>query len=199
MEDRVNSDRFTFEPAEFVPFRDTAVLERMRRIGPEEIVRHDNPDFRIRIVPDNMVQHMWVTKIFHLIVKAREEERRCVLITPNPNHGYIKVAHLINTFGIEDDFLGKGEIVVFYLLKKGAVLLIRGDGANQLQQISPFAFKLLLEPDFCRPELTGDLGGLEFRRLGIGVMDRPPHQQGEDAEKRRKNFSAKAHVSRSNG
>ena len=92
---------FSFEPAEFVPFRDKAVLEEMRRIGPEEIVRHDNPEFRIRIIPDNMVQHMWVTKIFHLIALAREDGRRCVLITPNPNHGYIKIAHLINTFRID--------------------------------------------------------------------------------------------------
>ncbi|MBT3275646.1 MAG: hypothetical protein HN368_21000 [Spirochaetales bacterium] len=92
---------FDFEPAEFIPFRDKVVLERVRAIGPEDMAKHSNPDFKITVVRNDMVQHRFVTRMFHLIASAREEGRKCVLITPNPNHGYIKVAHLINTFKID--------------------------------------------------------------------------------------------------
>ena len=92
---------FVFEPAEFVPFKDREVLERVRSLGPENIADHPNPDFKITVVKNDMVQHRFVSKMFHLIATAREEGRKCVLITPNPNHGYIKVAHLINTFKID--------------------------------------------------------------------------------------------------
>jgi glucosamine-6-phosphate deaminase len=92
---------FHFEPAPFVPFRDKKVLERVRKIGPEEMARHPNPDFRIEVVKNTMTEHRFVSKMFHLIYSARQEGRKCVLITPNPNHGYIKVAHLINTFKLD--------------------------------------------------------------------------------------------------
>lgn len=96
---------FDFEPAPFVPFRDKEALARVRSLSREELVKHPNPEFKIRIIKNDMVGHMWVTKVFHLIASAREEGRKCVLITPNPNHGYIKVAHLINTFRINCDHL----------------------------------------------------------------------------------------------
>ncbi len=95
------STEFSFEPADFVPFRDKEILDRVRRIGPDEITSHSNPEFRIQVVKNDMVEHLFVTKIFHLIYTARQEGRKCVLITPNPNHGYIKVAHLINTFRVD--------------------------------------------------------------------------------------------------
>ncbi len=101
----MSTQSFDFEPAEFVPFRDKEVLERVRSIGPEEITKHPNPDFRIRVVKDDMAGHMQVTKLFYLIASAREEGRKCVLVLGNPNHGYRKVAHLINTFGINCDHL----------------------------------------------------------------------------------------------
>ena len=37
---------------DFIPFRDLAACERVRSIKREELVRHPNPDFHIRIVDD---------------------------------------------------------------------------------------------------------------------------------------------------
>jgi hypothetical protein len=43
---------FVFEPSAFVPFRDRAVCDRVRRIPRSELEKHPNPDFRIRILPE---------------------------------------------------------------------------------------------------------------------------------------------------
>lgn len=92
---------FDFQPSQWVPFKDKAVLDRVRRIPRAEISNHGNPDFKIRVVKDDMVEHLFVTDMFWRIMKAREEGRRVVLLLPNPNHGYIKLAHLINTFRLD--------------------------------------------------------------------------------------------------
>jgi hypothetical protein len=44
-------ETFDFRPAAFIPFRDTAAIERVRRIRKEDMTRHPNPDFRITIMP----------------------------------------------------------------------------------------------------------------------------------------------------
>ena len=49
---------FTFTAAPWVPFQDKAVLERVRAIRREDMEKHDNPDFRIKIVPD--VTSLWI-------------------------------------------------------------------------------------------------------------------------------------------
>ncbi len=92
---------FDFQPSQWVPFRDKAALERVRRISRADITKHENPDFKIRVVKDDMVAHLFVTDMFWRIMKAREEGRRVVLLLPNPNHGYFKLAHLINTFRLD--------------------------------------------------------------------------------------------------
>jgi len=88
---------WTYAPSPWVPFRDVEVLERVRRIKREDITKHPNPDFRIRVLPADEIEHILVTNIFHQIVTAAEEGRRCVLVLPNPAPSYRKVAHLINT------------------------------------------------------------------------------------------------------
>ena len=92
---------FDFQPSQWVPFKDKAALDRVRRITRSEITNHENPDFKIRVVKNDMVEHLFVTDMFWRIMRAREEGRRVVLLLPNPNHGYIKLAHLINTFRLD--------------------------------------------------------------------------------------------------
>ncbi|HUX20376.1 MAG TPA: hypothetical protein VMW69_03990 [Spirochaetia bacterium] len=92
---------FDFQPSKWVPFKDKNVLNRVRAITREEITHHANPEFKIRIVGDDMVEHIFVTDMFWRIKSARDEGRKVVLILPNPNHGYIKLAHLINTFRVD--------------------------------------------------------------------------------------------------
>ena len=92
---------FRYRPSKWVPFKDETVLEHIRKIGPENIEKHPNPDYKIRVVKNAMVEHIFVTDMFHRIHRAREEGRNIVLITPNPAHAYYKVAHLINTFRVD--------------------------------------------------------------------------------------------------
>jgi glucosamine-6-phosphate deaminase len=87
---------FSFAPAEFIPFRDRAVIERVRRIKREHITRHSNPDFRIRIVPDADFEFLWIADMFERIRTAMEAGKTLVMIMPNPWPGYSKLAHLIN-------------------------------------------------------------------------------------------------------
>jgi glucosamine-6-phosphate deaminase len=73
---------FEFEPASFVTFRDRKEIARVRAIKREDITRHWNPDYRIRVVPDVDVEFLWLNDIFHRIKTAMEEERPYVIITP---------------------------------------------------------------------------------------------------------------------
>ena len=87
---------FKFQPAKFIPFRDTAAIARVRRIKRKDIARHPNPDFRIRVVPDSKLEGMWIHDIFQRIKRSAEEGRQLVMIMPNPWPNYVKVAALIN-------------------------------------------------------------------------------------------------------
>ena len=49
---------FVFEPATFIPFRDTAAIARVIGIKRQEITRHPNPDFRIRVIPDAEIERL---------------------------------------------------------------------------------------------------------------------------------------------
>jgi glucosamine-6-phosphate deaminase len=91
-------EEFTFEPSRWVPFRNTEVLDKVRKIKKEDITKHPNKDFKIHLVPDVMVEHIFVSDMFYRIKKAAETESRIVFLLPNPNRGYIKLAHLINRF-----------------------------------------------------------------------------------------------------
>ena len=87
---------FTFSPSKWVPFRDTAVLERIRRIKREDFLRHPNPNLTVRLVKDSEIGFMFVTDIFLRIKDALEAGQRLVLILPQPWPDYAKVAQLIN-------------------------------------------------------------------------------------------------------
>ena len=101
----MTTGEFSFEPSQWVPFRDREELDRVRRIRRQDIDKHPNPDFRIRVVPDAMVEHIFVTDMFYRIWLARESGTKVVLLLPNPNFGYRKLAHMINTFRINCDHL----------------------------------------------------------------------------------------------
>lgn len=93
--------KFQFEPSAWIPFRDKKVLERVRKIRRADLAKHPNPDFKIRIVPDDMVEWIWVGDMFQRIVAARDAGRKVVMILPNPAHTYKKLAYLINRCNID--------------------------------------------------------------------------------------------------
>jgi glucosamine-6-phosphate deaminase len=91
---------FDFSPSNWVPFRDKKVLEKIRRIKKEDIDKHPNPDFKIRVVKDDMVEWLFIVDMFSRIKNAADKGKKVVFILPNPNHGYIKLAYMVNKFRI---------------------------------------------------------------------------------------------------
>lgn len=91
---------FAPKPAEWVPFRDMAELERVRNIKRADIEKHPNPDFKIKVVPDDQMEWIWVEDMFYRIWKSAQEGKKIVFITPNPAPCYARVASLINRFRI---------------------------------------------------------------------------------------------------
>jgi 6-phosphogluconolactonase/glucosamine-6-phosphate isomerase/deaminase len=90
------SHKFTFAPADFIPFRDTKAIARVRQIKREDIAKHRNPDFRIIVVPDAEVEFLWITDMFFRIKAAMEAGQPLVMIMPNPWPGYAKLARMLN-------------------------------------------------------------------------------------------------------
>ncbi len=92
---------FTFHPSKWVPFTDEAAIERCRRITREQIDKHPNPDFKIRVVPDADVEFIWATDMFSRIKAAADAQRPLVMILPNPCPTYRHVARLINALRVD--------------------------------------------------------------------------------------------------
>ncbi len=92
---------FTYDPSLCIPFRDKKVIERCRRLTRAQLVKHPNPDFKIRIVKDDELTFMWFSDIVGRIVRARDEGRNCVLLLPNPWPGYRHVARLLNAMRVD--------------------------------------------------------------------------------------------------
>lgn len=90
---------FTFEPASWVPYRDREVLERVRAMKRQDLDKHSNPDFHIRIVPDPT--SIWIADMLLRIQRSDVENKRLVMIMPNPCPTvYETLGELINRFGI---------------------------------------------------------------------------------------------------
>ncbi|MCK5737786.1 hypothetical protein KAH55_01340 [bacterium] len=93
-------DSFTYKPSKWVPFRDQAVLEKVRNIKTEDLTKHNNPKLNIQIIKDDEAEFIWVTDMFFRIKKAAEANEKLVMILPNPAPSYRKVAYLINKFQV---------------------------------------------------------------------------------------------------
>lgn len=91
---------FEYAPSRCVPFRDQEALQRCRTITRDEIERHPNPDFRIRVVKDSELGLMWITDMYARIKQTCDEGRTCVMMLPNPCPSiYRPLARLINATG----------------------------------------------------------------------------------------------------
>lgn len=90
---------FQFRPAECVPFRDREVLEKLRNMTREEMERHANPDFKIKIVKETTP--LFVADFFTRIKMSDELDQRLVVILPNPwPSAYQNVAEMCNRYGV---------------------------------------------------------------------------------------------------
>ncbi|HHV62994.1 MAG TPA: hypothetical protein GXX51_10200 [Firmicutes bacterium] len=93
---------FTYELAKFLPFRDKEVCERVRAIKKEDITKHPNPEFKIRVIEDpNEFYTEFALDIVSRIKEAADAGRRFVGIFPvGPMPQYAIAAKLINKFRI---------------------------------------------------------------------------------------------------
>jgi glucosamine-6-phosphate deaminase len=96
-----STSEFTYQPSQYVPFRDTAEIDRVRAIKKEDLTKHSNPDFRIQMLKSEDIGFLWVTDMFWRIASARERGEKVVMILPNPCPVYRHVAAMINRFRID--------------------------------------------------------------------------------------------------
>ena len=53
-------ENWNYSPSEWVPFRDKAVLEKVRKIKREDFLNHPNPNLKIRLLNDFDVWFMFM-------------------------------------------------------------------------------------------------------------------------------------------
>ncbi len=97
-------DNFTFKPADFYPFKDTAELDRVRKITKEDIVAMDGKhptckSMNVRVALDDDVETILVADIVKRIVDSDRYDKKCVMIMPNPGPEYRKVAYILRSLG----------------------------------------------------------------------------------------------------
>lgn len=92
---------FTYAPSECIPFKDKKAIAHCRAIKKEDLAKHPNPDFRIHIIKDADVPWNFVIDMFKRIKDSADAGEKLVMILPNPNPLYRKVAALINACRID--------------------------------------------------------------------------------------------------
>lgn len=96
---------FTYSLAKFIPFQDRETCEQVRKITKEEITKHPNPDFHIRVIEEKEdFYFQFALDIVTRIVEAREKGGRVVFILPvGPVPQYPLAAEMINRLRIPMD------------------------------------------------------------------------------------------------
>ena len=94
--------QFNYDLAEFLPFRDMEACKRVRAIKREDVDKHPNENFDIRVIEDETAFRFgYVMDIVAGIKRALDEGRdKYVLILPAPNPHYAFVAKMINDLNI---------------------------------------------------------------------------------------------------
>ena len=91
---------FKFQPADYVPFKDRELCEKLRKISGKDLEKHSNPDFNIKVM---MNPHpVLIATLFSRIKEASEKGKKITLILGNPEPDtYIPLAQLINYFKVD--------------------------------------------------------------------------------------------------
>ena len=87
---------FTFDLAKFIPYRDREVCEKVRAIKREDITKHPNPQFKIRVIESSDEFYFeFALDIVTRIREALEEGKKLVLILPAGPIAQYRIAALI--------------------------------------------------------------------------------------------------------
>ncbi len=95
-------ENFIFDLAKFIPYRNREVCERVRMIKKEDISKHLNPQFKIRVIEEeNEFYFEFALDIVKRIKNSLKEGKKLVMILPaGPIPQYKMAAHLINNLMI---------------------------------------------------------------------------------------------------
>ncbi len=86
---------FTFEPADFVPFKDKAALKKARSVHGKDLEKYSNDKMNVRVTKNP--HPIMIADIFTRIKMSDDLNKKQVLILGNPEpETYIPVAELIN-------------------------------------------------------------------------------------------------------
>ena len=86
---------FKFTPADWVPFKDKEVMEKLSKMTYEELEKHPNPDVHIKIL-DNYATVVLAEK-FMGIKESFEQNKKFSTIFGNPNpNSHMPLGELIN-------------------------------------------------------------------------------------------------------
>ena len=94
---------FAFTPADYVPFKDREICEKLRKISGTDLEKHQDwqhPDFKVKVM---MNPHpVLIATLFSRIKEASEKGKKITLILGNPEPDtYIPLAQLINYFKVD--------------------------------------------------------------------------------------------------
>ena len=94
---------FAFKPADFVPFKDRELCEKLRKMSGTELEKHEawqHPDFKVKVM---MNPHpVLIATLFSRLKEASENGRKFTMILGNPEpETYIPLAQLINYFKVD--------------------------------------------------------------------------------------------------
>lgn len=98
-------DNFTFKPADFYPFKNTAEIDRVRAITFEDIVamngKHPtNPNMTVEVFKNEEVEMVMIADMLKRIIDSDRLDKKCVMIMPNPNPTYRKVAYILHQLNV---------------------------------------------------------------------------------------------------
>ncbi|MCG9479920.1 MAG: hypothetical protein K9H14_06880 [Actinomycetia bacterium] len=86
---------FTFEPADFVPFKDRKVLEKVRSVHGKDLEKYSNEKMKIKVMKNP--HPVIIGDLFTRIKMSDDLDKKQVFILGNPEpETYIPVAELIN-------------------------------------------------------------------------------------------------------
>ncbi|MBM4457559.1 MAG: hypothetical protein FJ011_07335 [Chloroflexi bacterium] len=87
---------FRYRMPEWHPFQEQAACERARRVTRADWASFKHPHLKVIILRDDEFAFRWIQEIFGQIKQAADEGRRLVLILPQPDPLYARLAFLCN-------------------------------------------------------------------------------------------------------
>ncbi|MBR6793124.1 MAG: hypothetical protein IKM48_02060, partial [Clostridia bacterium] len=95
--------KFSFDPSDFVPFKDKEVCDRVRKLSGKDLEKREawwHPEFDVKVM---MNPHpVLIATLFSRLKAASEEGRTFTMILGNPEPDtYIPLAQLINYFKVD--------------------------------------------------------------------------------------------------